>query len=55
MKDIQDALNIRSWILQNFEYSISKTNEKQKNAHAKFVIVGGGPSGVEMAGALADF
>jgi len=55
MKNIQDALNIRSWILQNFEKSISLTNIKKKHSHTKFIIVGGGPAGVEMAGALAEF
>ena len=55
LKNIQDALNIRSWILQNFELSLAKVDQKQKYAHTKFVIVGGGPAGVEMAGALAEF
>ncbi len=55
MKNIQDALNIRSWILQNFEKSISLNDIKEKHSRTKFIIVGGGPAGVEMAGALAEF
>ena len=54
MKNIPQALNIRSLILQNFEKaSIAKT-EKERQAFLNFVIVGGGPTGVELAGAIAE-
>ena len=55
LKSINDAINIRSWMLQNLERAVEGCNIKEKNALTKFVIVGGGPAGVEMAGALAEF
>ena len=54
MKKVPQALNIRSLILQNFEKAtISETNE-DREALLNFVIVGGGPTGVELAGAIAE-
>jgi len=55
LKSINDAINLRSWILQNLEKSIDGISEDEKQKLIKFVIVGGGPAGVEMAGALAEF
>lgn len=55
LKSINDAINIRSWMLQNLELAVEGCNFKEKEALTKFVIVGGGPAGVEMAGALAEF
>ncbi|WP_185864898.1 NAD(P)/FAD-dependent oxidoreductase [Blattabacterium cuenoti] len=54
MKSIPEALNLRSLILQNFEYSLLTNNQKKKKRLMTFVIVGGGPTGVELAGALAE-
>jgi NADH dehydrogenase len=54
MKKVPQALDIRSLILQNFEEAtIAATLEDQK-ALLNFVIVGGGPTGVELAGAIAE-
>ncbi|NNE31947.1 MAG: NAD(P)/FAD-dependent oxidoreductase [Winogradskyella sp.] len=54
MKTVPQALNIRSLILQNFEKAaIANTNE-EREALLNFVIVGGGPTGVELAGAIAE-
>lgn len=54
LKSIPEALNLRSEILQEFEQAIiSETAEKQDKT-LNFVIVGGGPTGVELAGALAE-
>lgn len=54
MKSIPEALNIRSVILQNLE-AVSFTEDKEeKMALMTFVVVGGGPTGVELAGALAE-
>lgn len=55
LKNINDAINLRSWILQNLEYAIDGASEEEKQKLTKFVIVGGGPAGVELAGALAEF
>ncbi|PJA08873.1 MAG: FAD-dependent oxidoreductase [Flavobacteriales bacterium CG_4_10_14_0_2_um_filter_32_8] len=55
LKNIHDAINIRSWMLQNLEKAVDSCNITNKEALTRFVIVGGGPAGVEMAGALAEF
>lgn len=55
LKNIQNALNIRSWMLQNLEKAVDGCNYDNANALTRFVIVGGGPAGVEMAGAIAEF
>ncbi len=55
LKNINDAINLRSWILQNLERAIDGSNDEEKQRLIRFVVVGGGPAGVEMAGALAEF
>ncbi len=55
MKTIPQALNIRSLILQNFERSTVETDIEMKKFLLNFVIVGAGPTGVELAGAIAEF
>lgn len=55
LKDIRDSLNIRHRMLQNLERATITCDEKEKDALTNFVIVGGGPAGVEMAGSLAEF
>ena len=55
LKNIHDALNIRSWMLQNLEKAANGCSLEHKDDLVHFVIVGGGPAGVEMAGALAEF
>ena len=54
MKSIPQSLNIRSLILENFEQAVLTTDEADKNSLINFVLVGGGPTGVELAGALAE-
>jgi len=54
MKKVPQALNIRSLILQNFEKATIASSEKARKALLNFVIVGGGPTGVELAGAIAE-
>ncbi|WLD24998.1 NAD(P)/FAD-dependent oxidoreductase [Flavobacterium dauae] len=54
MKTIPEALNIRSLILENFELALQTNNMEERKTLMNFVIVGAGPTGVELAGALAE-
>jgi NADH dehydrogenase len=53
-KTIPQSLNIRSLILENFEQAVLTTDVAEQNSLINFVLVGGGPTGVELAGALAE-
>lgn len=54
MKKITEALDIRSYVIENFERAVESDDEDEKDALLNFVIVGGGPTGVELAGALSE-
>lgn len=54
MKSIDQALGLRSLILENFEKALVLSNPRKKQSHMNFVIAGGGPTGVELAGALGE-
>jgi NADH dehydrogenase len=54
MKTIPQSLNIRSLVLENFEAALLTNDMNEQNALMNFVIVGAGPTGVELAGALAE-
>jgi NADH dehydrogenase len=54
LKSLEDAIEIRRRILLAFEYAEKITDEAARRAAMTFVIVGGGPTGVEMAGAIAE-
>jgi len=54
MKTIPQSLNIRSLILENFEQALLTDDVAERNSLINFVLVGGGPTGVELAGALAE-
>jgi NADH dehydrogenase len=54
MKSVVEALNLRSLILQNFEKALLVTDTNERDALMNFVIVGGGPTGVELAGAICE-
>ncbi|MEM9680915.1 MAG: NAD(P)/FAD-dependent oxidoreductase [Bacteroidota bacterium] len=54
MKSITDALSLRSKILGNFEKAINTNDLSYREELMNFVIVGAGPTGVELAGALAE-
>ncbi len=54
LKSIPDALDLRSDILQEFEKALSESKTGDIERYLNFVVVGGGPTGVETAGALAE-
>jgi NADH dehydrogenase len=54
LKSLEDAIEIRRRILMAFEYAEKISDEAARKAAMTFVIVGGGPTGVEMAGAIAE-
>lgn len=55
MKSLQEALDIRSMLLQRFEEAVVTSDEGLRDALTNFVVVGGGPAGVETVGAIAEF
>jgi NADH dehydrogenase len=54
MKDVEDATAIRSRLLKSFEIAEIEADDEARKAHLSFVIVGGGPTGVELAGAIKE-
>lgn len=54
MKSVREALDLRSCILQNFEMAVNTPDLREREALMNYVIVGGGPTGVELAGALGE-
>ena len=54
LKSVEDALEIRRRILTAFEEAEREPDPQERRAWLTFVVVGGGPTGVELAGALAE-
>ena len=54
LKSLEDALEIRRRVLLAFERAEREVSDARRRALLTFVVVGGGPTGVEMAGALAE-
>ena len=54
MKSAPDALFIRNKTLENFEEALNKSNEEEVKSYLNVAIIGGGPTGVELAGAMAE-
>ena len=54
LKTVEDALEIRRRVLLAFEAAERETDPRKRQAWLNFVIVGGGPTGVELAGALGE-
>jgi len=54
LKSLEDALTIRRRVLVAFEQAERETDPVRRHTYLTFVIVGGGPTGVEMAGAVAE-
>ncbi|RME96710.1 MAG: NAD(P)/FAD-dependent oxidoreductase, partial [Bacteroidetes bacterium] len=54
MKSLGEALHLRNAILADYEKALSTTDYQQRQGLIDIVIVGGGPTGVELAGAMAE-
>src|SRR5215469_11500057 len=54
LKSLEDAVELRRRILLAFEFAEKTTDEAERKAAMTFVVIGGGPTGVEMAGAIAE-
>lgn len=54
LKSIPDALNIRNFIFQNLERALAKPKDESLDEILSIAIIGGGPAGIEIAGALAE-
>ena len=54
LKSIEDALEIRRRVLLSFELAERQAARGEGQAQLNFVVIGGGPTGVELAGALAE-
>jgi NADH dehydrogenase len=54
LKDIPDAVAIRNHVLTCFEQAMLEQDADRRRAILTFIVVGGGPTGVEMAGALSE-
>ena len=54
LKTLEDALEIRRRVLIAFERAERETDPARRAAELTFLVIGGGPTGVEMAGALAE-
>jgi len=54
MKSISEAMALRNRLLQSFEKAVTLRDEAEKKAVLNVVVVGGGPTGVEVAGAIAE-
>src|SRR5262249_49243515 len=54
LKSLRDALQIRQDMLMAFEIAEREPDDARRRAWMTFVIVGGGPTGVELAGTLAE-
>ena len=54
LKSVDDALELRQRILMAYEQAEWSTNPEDQRKLLTFVVVGGGPTGVEMAGALSE-
>lgn len=54
MKSVSEALLLRNTLLQNYEMALDAENKGKRSSLLNVVIVGGGPTGVELAGAIAE-
>lgn len=55
LKDLREALQLRNHVLERFEDAATADDDEARRRFLTFCVVGGGPTGVEYAGALAEF
>jgi len=54
MKSVSEALDIRNRVLENYEKALGTIDKEEQQALMNIVVVGGGPTGVEVSGTLAE-
>jgi NADH dehydrogenase len=54
-KSLRDAVSIHNHILDNYEAALREGDEQRRRELLTFVVVGGGPTGIELAAAIQDF
>jgi len=54
MKNLPQALNLRSLMLENLEQAVITKDKKERKKYLRFVLAGAGPTGVELAGGIAE-
>ncbi len=54
LREISDAIELRTKLINNFEEAITASNDAELEKHMNIVIVGAGPTGVELAGAIGE-
>ncbi len=54
-RSLRDAINIHNRILDNYEAALLEKDEKRRRELLTFVVVGGGPAGVELSAHIQDF
>ncbi len=54
LKSVPEAIYLRNKLLKNYEKALVASSEEERSTHLNIVIVGGGPTGVELAGAVAE-
>ncbi len=54
MKSVSESIYLRNMILSNFEKAMNTKSDEELSSLLEFVVVGGGPTGTELSGALAE-